>query len=154
MGQESERHLQRLADVAAGIAGGYQTRKGMLSLWRRRLEHTLMFAKADAILCALGKSEKGARTTAAWCAKRIQASDKPEQTPQLEDLRVEQSTPAQPPCTEPEQPCTDAPDDPFDALREAAELELGPGLDEEWQASLEASIMQGADLLDSPSQAG
>ena len=76
-----------------------------------------------------------------------------EQTAQLED---QQGAPVQaeeqPACTV--QPCTEAPDDPFDALREAAELELGPGQDEDWQASLEASIMQGADLFGTPSQAG
>ena len=96
---------------------------------------------------------RGARTTAAWCAQRIQTSAKTERTPQLEDQQVA-APPAveQPACTA--QPCTEAPDDPFDALREAAELELGPGVDEEWQASLEESIMQGADLSETPFPAG
>ena len=73
MGHESEGHLQRLAEAAAGVAGGYDTRRGLAARWRRRLEASLMFAKADAVLCALGRSEGGARTTARWCAQRIQS---------------------------------------------------------------------------------
>ena len=71
MGRESEGHLQRLADAAASASVGFDTRRGLAARWRRRLEAALMFAKADAVLCALGRSEGGARTTARWCAQRM-----------------------------------------------------------------------------------
>ena len=109
MGNESDAHLQRLADVAVGVAAGTDTRRGLLAQWRRRMEQTLMFAKADAVLCALGKSDRGTRTTAKWCAAR-QLDSAAQCTPCAASI-----FPA----------CTDAPEDPFAAMQEADLQQLG-----------------------------
>ena len=135
MGRESDGHLQRLADVAAGVAAGFQTRRGLAARWRRRLEQALMFAKADAVLCALGKSERGARTAARWCAARMQAAEEPRtQDRQQEGEQATGSSffPA----------CADELEDPFALMQEAEQQEQGVF---ELEAHLEACIDDAAD---------
>ena len=70
LGPHSEATLQRLADAAVSSSGGYLTRKGLLSQWRRRLESSLLFAAADAVLCALGRSSRGAAVATRWGSTR------------------------------------------------------------------------------------
>lgn len=136
MGVESASHLQRLADAAASVTGGYDTRRGLAARWRRRLEAALMFSLADAALCALGKSTGGARTTARWCAQRMQCSDPAHTTTaaRLEDACSTSDAPAgdrscramQALADAPEAAdecypvCTATPEDPFALLAEAA----------------------------------
>jgi hypothetical protein len=66
MGPGSEASLQRLADAAVAFSGGFLTRRGLLAQWRRRLESSLFFASADAVLCALGRSSKGSAVATRW----------------------------------------------------------------------------------------
>ena len=68
LGRGSETTLRRLADAAVSASGGILTRRGVLAQWRRRLESSLLFAAADAVLCALGRSTKGAQTAVRWGA--------------------------------------------------------------------------------------
>ena len=84
-----------------------------------------MFSKADAVLCALGKSERGARTAARWCAARQAQASQTACSGQCEALPD----------------CTDQPADPFEALREAAALEQDPF---ELEAHLGDCISSGA----------
>ena len=66
LGPASMRALQRLADAAAASSGGLLNRTALLAKWRRHLEGALLFASADAMLCALGRSQAGAQTAARW----------------------------------------------------------------------------------------
>ena len=66
MGPGSEASLQRLADAAVAFSGGFLTRRGLLAQWRRRLESSLFFASADAVLLALGRSSKGSAVATRW----------------------------------------------------------------------------------------
>ena len=68
LGTASIASLQRLADAAVAASGGILNRTALLARWRRRLEGALFFATADAILCALGRSQKGAQLAARWAA--------------------------------------------------------------------------------------
>ena len=69
MGEESERALQQLADAADACCGDFSTRRGLATRWRRRMEAALLFAAADSVLCALGKSSAGAALTQRWCTR-------------------------------------------------------------------------------------
>ena len=70
LGPGSESTLQRLADAAVTSTSGLLSRRGILAQWRRRLEASLLFASADAVLCATGRGAKGAQFAARWCATR------------------------------------------------------------------------------------
>ena len=70
LGPGSESTLQRLADAAVASSAGILSRRGLLAQWRRRLEAALLFASADAILCATGRGTKGAQFAARWGATR------------------------------------------------------------------------------------
>ena len=75
LGLGSEATLQRLATAAVASSGGVLTRRGLLARWRRRLECSLFFAAADAVLCALGRSEKGAQLATHLCSGREPIAD-------------------------------------------------------------------------------
>ena len=68
LGIASVASLQRLADAAVAASGGLLNRTALLARWRRRLEGALYFAAADALLCALGRSQKGALLASRWAA--------------------------------------------------------------------------------------
>ena len=68
LGDASMQSLQRLAEAAAAASGGLLNSTTLLVRWRRRLEGALLFSSADALLCAMGRSQSGAQLAARWGA--------------------------------------------------------------------------------------